>query len=343
MPLKDRLYPVPVLGTLLRLQDRYQDDDADQYAAAIAFFAFLSLFPLLALALSVAGFVVADRPDVQRDIARSITSAIPGLRALLRSGDQVTTVGAAIEGLVERRGSIAVVSLATLLLTGLKVVGAASAATNAVFHVRRRLSGVRRAVHRVTALVLLGVLMLGGVAASFAVGAVGVVGVSGAAAVLLRVGGVVLAFGLDFLLFLVAYRFLAAGAGPAWRRLWPGALLAAAGWSTLRLLGTTYVAGQQQRFAFAGAIASSIVLLVLLYVAGRLYLYGAELSALLYAPGADMAARRDDVAYQGEEPAVLPGGPLRARPGEEAGLAPPRRGAGRGADRDAGPGFHGRT
>lgn len=330
MPLKDRLYPVPVLGTLVRLQDRYEDDDADQYAAAIAFFAFLSLFPLIALVLSLAAFVVADQPDAPRRITRWITGAVPALRSLLQQGETPTTVGAVIEGLVERRGRLTVVSLVPLLLAGMKVVGAATAATNQAFHIRRRLSGVRRVLHQLGALVLLGLLAIGGVAASSAVGvAVGVVDISNP---LLSLGGTVLTLALDFLLFLVAYRILAAGPGPAWQRLWPGALLAGTGWTVLKIFGATYVASQLQRFAFAGALASIIGLLLLLYLAGRLYLYGAELSALLYAPGADMAARRDDVDYRGEASHVLPHGPLRARPGEEPGLAPPRRSASVGGD-----------
>ena len=37
MAVKDRLYGVPVLGTALRVQDRYKADAADQFAAAIGF------------------------------------------------------------------------------------------------------------------------------------------------------------------------------------------------------------------------------------------------------------------------------------------------------------------
>lgn len=325
MSLKDRLYDVPVVGTAVRLQDRYEDDAADQFAAAIGFFGFLSLFPLLVLVIAVAAATVAADPASQRELARTIQETIPGFGALLGGDGSDTQIAAAIDSIVRNAPSIGLVSLLVLLPTALKVVRSAMEATNHVFHVDVGASGVRTRLRMVGALVLLGGLALAGAVASSAVGASGALEVSSLAAGLLSAGGMVLTLVLDVLLFLVAYRILAAAEGPAWRRLWPGALLAGTGWTVLKIFGATYVSGQISRAnELYGALGGVVGLLLLLYLAGRLYLYGAELSALLYAPGAEMAARADDVVYEGEDPRVLPDGPLRARPGTEDGLAAPR-------------------
>lgn len=324
MPIKESLYGVPLVGPALRLQDRYQDDDADQYAAAIGFFAFLSLFPLIVLALATTGFVVADDPAQQARVAAAVQDAIPGFSAVLGGPEgQTTTVGEVVDGIVANRGSIGLLGLAGLLLVGLKVVGAAAAATNAVFHVHVETTAPRKAVRQVIALVVLGGLVLLGVAASSALGVSARVDVSGPVVLMVSLAGSAVGLALDVALFAVAYRLLAAGPGPSFRRLWPGAVLAAVGWSALKIFGAAYVGSQMERFAFAGGLVGAIALMLLLYLAGRLYLYGAELSALLYAPGAEMAARSQDVIYEGEDRKVLPDGVLRARPGVEPDLAAP--------------------
>ncbi len=319
--IKDRLRTVPVVGTAVAVQERYAADDADQYAAAIGFFGFLSLFPLIALALSVAGFLVANRPDLQQELATTIQQAIPGFSAVLTADGQATGVRSVLDNIVDNRGGIGLIGLGTLLLTGLKVVGAAGAATNAVFHLRVETSFARKVGGQLAALAVLGGLALAGTVASSTAGASVGLDTSGPVRLALSAGGTLGTLTLDFLLFLVAYRLLASGPGPAWRRLWPGALLAAAGWSALKVLGATYVAGQMDRFAFAGGIAGSLGLLALLYLAGRLYVYGAELSALLYAPGADVDARSEEISYAGEDPEVLAGGAPGAGPDGTSGPA----------------------
>src|SRR5664280_3638260 len=52
----------PFLDHLVRAYSRYQGDAGDRLAAAVTYFAFLSFFPLVALAFSVLGFTVANNP-----------------------------------------------------------------------------------------------------------------------------------------------------------------------------------------------------------------------------------------------------------------------------------------
>ncbi len=276
--MKDRLLRLPVIGTALRMQERYVDDAADALAASIGFFGFLSLFPLLALVLAVVGNVLGDGGVVERaELARLVTDAVPGLSALA-GGDG--GVAQSIEYLTSDRGQRQLFGFGTiaLVLAGLRIANGAQQACAVVFR-RDVPTGIGARVGQVRALVVVGFLALAGAAVS---GSVGVDISNGVEALVRSVLGTALAFGLDFLLFLLAYRLFTPGEGPRWSVLVPGSLLAAAGWTALKVFGATYVANQAQTASDNfGALGSIIGLLLLLYLAGRLFLYGAELAALL--------------------------------------------------------------
>jgi YihY family inner membrane protein len=307
MAVKDRLYRVPVLGTALRMQDRYEHDTADQFAASIGFFGFLSLFPLLLIGVAVAGMVLRDQPDAQRELVRTALDAVPGISAALSGGTagseaaQQSQLDRLVGTIIDRAGTIGVVGAVTLLLSGLRVVNAAMTATTRIFHVEVDLSGARTKLRQFGALLMLGGLAVAGVAATAAVGVAVRVDVSSAAGVLASVGSIAVSLLLDFLLFSTAYRLLAVGNGPSFSQIWPGSVLAAVAWTGLKAFGATYVSGQVSRANdLYGVFGGVIALLLLFYLAGRIYLYGAVLSEVLRDPGRDMARQDDAVAFDGD-------------------------------------------
>lgn len=282
MALKDRLSRMPVIGTALKVQDRYKADAGDQFAGAIGFFGFLSLFPLILLALSVTGYVLVGDAEAQTRVAEGIQEAIPGLSAALSGGEGDTGVGEALDTIIANKEAGGVVGLVLLLLSGLRVVNSAQTATLVVFRVdRSQMKGIAQKAKQVGALVTLGVLALAGVAAGAAIGAVTSIDLFGVMNVLAPILTVAGTFVLDAGLFLAAYRVFGTRAGPPVRRLVPGALLGGAGWTVLKLVGSTYVSSQVSKAgALYGALGGVIGLMLLLYLAGRLFVYGAELSAV---------------------------------------------------------------
>ncbi len=258
------------MGTALAVQDRYNEDAGGQLAAAIAYFGFLSLFPILLVGLSVVGFLLAGEPELQARATEALTHAVPGLGP---------AIGENIASLVNSRAATGIIGLVGLLLTGLRVVDSATVATSRIFRVKHEANFVKQKLRSIAALVGLGLLSLLGAAAGAIVG----VDFSGVVAFLVGLAGTALSLVLDTVLFLVAYRVLTAKLGPPWRELWPGALLAGAGWTALKIFGSTYVATQvASARGVYGSLASVIAVMIYFYLAGRLYVYGAELNAVRY-------------------------------------------------------------
>jgi membrane protein len=271
----ERFAHVPVLGTALAVQQRYQEDGADQLAAAIGFFGFLSLVPLLLLAVAGAGYLWDD-PERQVEIAATITASLPGLETALGAAGGTGGADAFVETIVAQRATLGTVGLLLLLPTGLKVVASAMTATRVVFR-GAVLRGVGARVRQLLAMVGLGVLALGAAGASSLAGTLtGTLPGLAAAAI-----GFAATFALDLALFLAAYVLLSPSSHLSARSLLPGAVLGAAGWAALKVAGSAFVANQiEGANALYGAAGGIVALLLLLYLAGRLYLYGAELSAV---------------------------------------------------------------
>lgn len=297
--MKERLLGVPVLGTALRMQERYSDDAADALAAAIGFFGFLSLFPLLSLALGVASTFLGDSVAEQQRIADLVVNAVPALGSL--AGGE-SGLGKAIAYIQENPAQLFGFGAIGLVLAGLRVAKGAQEACAVVFR-REEPSGLGARWEQLRALVVVGLFALAGAAVS---GSVGVDISNGVEGLFLSLGGILLAFALDFVLFLLAYRLFTPGPGPHWDTLYPGSALAAAGWVALKIFGATYAASQaQSATSNYGALGSIIALLLLLYLAGRLFLYGAELAALL--GHVDMVPSEEELAEDAERiPVVSP-------------------------------------
>jgi YihY family inner membrane protein len=253
--------------------ERYEDDAGGYLAAAIAYYGFLSLFPLLLLGLSVVGFVLAGNPGLRDEVAEGLTSAIPGLGSL---------VGRNLEALIRSRAGAGIVGLVTLFWTGSGVVGAGRNALLRIFREERIRSGFRLKAWLLGVTVGLGVLAL--TATGLATLAAGIEA-RGPLGVVLRVVGVVVAVVLDVALFLAAYRVLLRRRRP-WGALLPGALFAALAWGVLKIVGTwyaEYTVGSSR--SVYGTFAATVGVLVLLYLAGRVFVYGAELNAVLIEEG----------------------------------------------------------
>jgi membrane protein len=111
----------PFLDHVIRMYGRYQADGGDRLAAAVTFYWFLSLFPILLLAISLLGYVYGDTAP------QHVTNALRGYLP-----DQlVKTIGTT---LVDAKGKAGVIGLVGLLLSGLGWVDGLREAIRSIWH-----------------------------------------------------------------------------------------------------------------------------------------------------------------------------------------------------------------
>ncbi len=261
----------PFLDHLVQAASRYSADAGNQLAAAITYFSFLSLFPLLLLAVSVLGFVLHGDPHLQARVIQNIQSALPG---------QTKDV---ISGAVNSRRAVGLVGLFGLLYSGLGWVENLRTAIRTVWHqnvkagniVKTKLSDlvilVGLGLTLATSVVISGV---GNAATSFVIGLLNIGNVPGVT-VLTKIVTIAIAIGADVLIFLWLFIRLPKVQTP-WRRVLKGALFASIGFEILKLVGAFYIARTTKNAtATYGALGVVIGALVWINTVSRFMLFAA--------------------------------------------------------------------
>ena len=256
--------PRPWLAIPVACGKRFGESGAGSLAAAIAYYGFFSLFPLLLVLASLAGFALRDHPDLQQRVLDSALAQFP-------------VVGPEIRGNVRSiQGSGLGVVVGLLLATwaGLGAVRATQVAMDTVWDVPR----VRRRGAPASIGLALAMLAVLGV---FVVAAAAIAGIAAAAGPAGTAIGLVASLALNIVLFLLAYRVLTR-ADLAWRTVAPGAVLAGIGWTVLLALGTRIVSGRiASSESMYGTFAVVIGLLAWIYLGAQLALLGAVLNPVL--------------------------------------------------------------
>ena len=110
-----RLMRRPGIAHLIRAMERYGDRLGSQFAGAITYFSFLSMIPILMVAFSVVGFVLAGNPELVQEIADKIAAQLPG-----ELGASIATV---IDTAISSRLSIGIIGLLIALYSGIGWMG----------------------------------------------------------------------------------------------------------------------------------------------------------------------------------------------------------------------------
>ncbi|WP_375496936.1 YhjD/YihY/BrkB family envelope integrity protein [uncultured Jatrophihabitans sp.] len=258
-------------------------NNGNQYAAAITYFSFLALFPLLLLAASVTGYVLYNQPDLQRSLFSHITDAIPGT-----FGVQIKT---AIQKTISHRGSVGLIGLVGVLLTGLGWIGNLRQALDAVWG--RKPPKKNFVMSRVSNLLVL--FGLGaGIVVSLALTVVGtsltnqIVNTLGldslpGSTILLKVVGIAIAALADIVIFwwvLVKIPEQTVERSVAFK----GALMASVGFEILKIVGTYTIAHASQSKT-AGPFGPILAVLIWIQLVARFQLFCCAWIATVTAEG----------------------------------------------------------
>nr|MDQ3643240.1 YihY/virulence factor BrkB family protein [Actinomycetota bacterium] len=107
-------------GTVLAVQKRYSELNGNYLASAVTLTAFLSIFPLLLVAIAIVGFLAAGKADFSADVIEYL-----GITDDAR--DSITT---ALEKAQESRRLASIIGIVGLLWSGLGLVAAVQYAIN---------------------------------------------------------------------------------------------------------------------------------------------------------------------------------------------------------------------
>ena len=108
-----RVSAKPWVAHLLRMFGRFGDRLGSQFAAAITYFTLASLVPILGVAFSITGFVLASRPDLIQRLKDGVNTLFEQ-----SGGDLASGVNEVIDSAINARLTVGIVSLVIGLYTG---------------------------------------------------------------------------------------------------------------------------------------------------------------------------------------------------------------------------------
>ncbi len=272
MSLTDRLRALdrrqqrsPRLGFIAAVIKKFGDDQAGQLAALIAYYGFVSLFPLLLVLVTVLGFVLQGNPSARASIIHSTLSQFPIIGTQLQEN----------VGSLKGSGVDLAIGLAGSLFAGLGITGASQNAFNQVWRVPHK----DRPNFLTSRLRGLGLLLVLGVLAIVSTVAAGFV-TAGGESLLAILGGVIVALIVNLLLFFTAFRLLTAAEVDT-SELLPGVIFAAILWQILQHIGGLYV-DHVIRHAkeTSGFFALVLGMLAWLYLGAQVTLVAAEINVV---------------------------------------------------------------
>lgn len=304
----------PVLAVPVAVWSKFNDDEAGNLAALIAYFAFAAIFPLLLVLVTVLDFVLRNNPSLHNRLLDSALAQYP-------------VIGPTIQhhlGSIPGNGAALVIGGVLLLFGARGVAGAMQNGMCVVWGVKKeQRPGFPLSLPWSFALVFtVGIGFIVTTSLSGLAGGVGNV-VSGVLGTVVTAG---VSLVLNVGVFWLSFRIATARQVP-WRDLRTGSAIAAVCWQVLQLAGGYVVNHQLHRASeLYGTFGIVLGLLAWLFLQAELTLYAAEADVVLARrlwPRSIMPAGEGELGRQ-DEPSSLeerPGGDGRAGP---AGVPTPR-------------------
>jgi YihY family inner membrane protein len=255
------------VAIVMAVQRKYREERAGYLAATIAYYAFLSIFPLMLVFVTLLGYALEGDVERQRRLVDSALADFPVLGPQLQSNVHP----------LQGNGLALAIGIGIALWAGTGVCLALEYAFDRIWGVpsKRRSNFVMARLRALAWIAVLGLVTLVGAV----IGGLSASTVSYGA--LARIAALGVSLALSVTVFTTAFRVLTS-ASPTVREVLPGALIAAFAWEALLTIGGYYVAHQLRNASNTyGTFAFVIVLLGWLYLAAMIAVLAAELNVVL--------------------------------------------------------------
>ena len=265
-----RANSIPPLGALLQAARAFSEDRCSLLAAALSYYALLSLFPLALFILVVASQFVQTE-TATRAVTRFITAYLPSGSAMVRS---------TLEEVTRLRGALTLVSAAGLVWSGSNVFNTIQLGINRAFRVPDQRPLWRERIVSLGMVVGASILFV----LSFVMTTVlrlalhyRLIERNTLLFELLPIAGSVL---LGTGIFGMLYRYLPFHCNIRWRGVWLSAFLASVLWEIAKLIFAWYITNFALLNMVYGSFGTIIAAMLWGYVSAAILLIGAEIAAI---------------------------------------------------------------
>jgi membrane protein len=251
----------------------FYDDQGTHHAAALTYYALMSLFPTLLLAVSLLG-LLGEFPDTYNAIVNHLRGLVPAVT--------LAPLNAAVRAALKSKGTAAaglVIAILTALYGATGYLEATRRALNVVFEATRGRGFARRKLIDVVSTFVLMALVLTTLILMFAGGGVAQDVLGSEAASVWRIARWPGAFVSALLVFSYIYYVTPDVRQRAFHWITPGALVGVALWLVGSAAFSTYLANFKSFNVTYGSFAAAIILLVWLWLTNVALLFGAEVNA----------------------------------------------------------------
>ncbi len=265
-----RINSIPPINVLLQAMRAFSEDRCSVLAAALSYYALLSLFPLALFILVIASQFVSTQ-TAMRAMSRFITAYLPSGSEMVRS---------TLEEVTQLRGALTLVSAAGLLWAGSNVFDTIQLGINRAFR-----APSQRPIWR-ERIVSMGMVI--GASILFALSFVMTTTLRLAlhyrliqrntlAFELLPIAGSIF---LGTGIFGVLYRYLPFHTNIRWREVWLSAFIASALWEIAKLVFAWYITNLAILNMVYGSLGTIIAVMLWGYISAAILLIGAEIAAV---------------------------------------------------------------
>jgi membrane protein len=266
--IQNHILSVRFIRFMMRVIQEMGDDNGTNMAASVAYYAFLSLFPLLLGLIGFLGLILPSQ-SVQNQIFSYIQNNLPGARDIIENN---------IRQVIQLRGALGIIGIIGLLWSGSTLMSTLGSAINLAWDIPRQIPFYLQKLRDIGLTIGLGILFFISLASSailnfIPVGSIPIVG-SYFVQLFLRI----VAFALAFVIFLILFKVMP-NTKSYWRHIWPGALFTAVLFEIGRVIFLYYINNFTNYQAVYGTIGSVIALLVWIYYSAVMVIIGAEFTA----------------------------------------------------------------
>jgi len=262
--------------SLLRATGReFQNDDGSTMAAAIAYYALFSFFPVVLLMITVSSFFFTSA-TAQKEVIAWAERYIPTSGDLIRAN---------IGQILRARGAVSLLAILSLLWSGSGIFSALDRAVNRAWNVTELRPFWRQKLLAFGMIVGAGGLLLISIVSTTFFNVIRRLRLPltgwqlfGKWLMFPNLLSTLLPVTLTILIFLLLYRILP-NTTVRWSDVWPGALLTSLGWELAKYLFTWYLANFASYNLVYGSVALLIAFLAWSYYTGLILILGAEFTA----------------------------------------------------------------